>query len=234
MKEQDIEKQLKESADNIKMKDFSERWEIIKERIRLESENQTVVPCEQKVAVTSGGYNLHNVTTKKVSFAVGLCCLFLAIVLAIVLPLVLKKNSAKRYFGLDELETINVSVEEFNSEITKSNIKVIDLSNYEINSCNLLYSEDNQLKGGKADLFDSENSVLIVLHFYSSDVEYENDIGMNFKILNVNSVQIKYQIELNDNVYKSKAFTEKNDVIYKFDCIAATDNINPVFEKLFG
>ncbi len=234
MKEQDIEKQLKESADNIKMKDFSERWEIIKERIRLESENQTVVPCEQKVAVTSGGYNLHNVTTKKVSFAVGLCCLFLAIVLAIVLPLVLKKNSAKRYLGLEELEIVSVTVEIFETELNKSNINIIDLSDYSNSDFQLFYSKDEQLKGGYVHLFDEENATLIMLLFHTNDVQSDIKFSTEYKTINVNSVNIKYEKIANELTHNFKALADTNSIIYELECIAATDNINPVFEKLFG
>lgn len=234
MKEQDIEKQLKESADNIKMKDFSERWEIIKERIRLESENQTVVPCEQKVAVTSGGYNLHNVTTKKVSFAVGLCCLFLAIVLAIVLPLTLKKGSPKRYLAIDDLNSVTVSLDEFETEINKSGIKLIDITKYETSSYRLLYSDNEQLKGGYIDLFDQDNAAVVSLLFHTEDVKIGLELGSDYKSLIINSNIINYEMFDSGTAFNSKAYVDTGVVIYELECIAATDNINPVFEKLFG
>lgn len=234
MKEQDVEKQLKESADNIKMKDFSERWEIIKERIRLESENQTVVPCEQKVAVTSGGYNLHNVTTKKVSFAVGLCCLFLAIVLAIVLPLTLKKGSPKRYLAIDDLNSVTVSLDEFETEINKSGIKLIDITKYETSSYRLLYSDNEQLKGGYIDLFDQDNAAVVSLLFHTEDVSTKLKLVSDIITINVNSVNIKYEKIADELTHNFKALADTNSIIYELECIAATDNINPVFEKLFG
>lgn len=235
MKELNIEKRLKESADKIEMKEFSERWEVIRERIVDEREIGPKVPCAQKVAVTAvGGDNLHNNNTKKVSFAVGLCCLFLLIVMAIVLPLVLKKDNTKNYLALDELYSVNVTNEKFEAEINASGIKLLDFSNYNTVSHRLLYSSDGQLKGGYFDLADEECAVALTVLFHTDDVKTGIAFDADYKSTAVNSIKIDYETLENGMLFYSNILVNKDEIIYEMRCISSTDNIIPVFEKLFG
>lgn len=235
MKVNEVEKQLKESAEDIKMEDFSERWGSIKQRIRVEKESDSRVTSAQKIAVTDfGDYSVHNNVVKKVSFAVGLCCLFLVIVLAIVLPLTLKKDETKRYLGIDELNSVNVSVEEFENELNVFGIKLFDYSDYTTSSHNLYYSKDGQLKGGYVDLLDEENAAALSVLFHTDDVKQTIELGSDSKTTVINSVQITYETLDNGTLFSSKVLSNTGKIIYEIQCITITDNIIPIFEKLFG
>lgn len=235
MKVNEVEKQLKESAEYINMEDFSERWGNIKERIRVEKESNPAVPCAQKIAVTDvGDYSMHNNNVKKVYFAVGLCCLFLVIVLAIVLPLILKKDETKRYLGIDELNSVNVSIEEFENELNVFGIKLFDYSDYTTSSHNLYFSKDGKLKGGYVDLLDEENAVALSVLFHTDDVKQTIELGSDSKTTVINSVQITYETSDNGTFCSSKVLSNTGKIIYEIKCITLTDNIIPIFERLFG
>lgn len=234
MEEQDVEKRLKEDAQKIEVKDFSESWSVIKAAIESEEEATRVeVPYKQKVYATVGGGNSNGVTQKKLLLSFGIVVLFIALCLAIILPLTLHKGE-KLYLELKDLTTSHVSPTEYIDEIQKSDIPVVDLSDFVLNECDLFLDKNGIAQGGKTDAYDIKNEAAFNLVFYSSIINTEWDIVDTFSTYKVNNVNIKYLTEFDDVLYTSTIFADSGNVKYKIIYRSATDNVLTFFEDLFA
>ena len=185
MEDKEIEQLLKESADKIKMKDFSERWEAISDRI---NESQSCV-CQEKVQSTvlvtaSNQTQSDNTFRKKVIFSV--LGLFVAIVtcLAIVLPITLGRNNEKKYL-FNELTNFNVTESEFYDAIAESDLKLLQLSGFEQDSFLTYYTSDSKIVGGSVELTEEELGVYIKLVFYTNNVVSKFEVGTGLIDINV-------------------------------------------------
>ncbi|MDE6850186.1 MAG: hypothetical protein K2J54_02545 [Clostridia bacterium] len=235
MEQKDVEKQLKEEAAKLKNKDFSERWEVIKDKIHPSGdEMRGEVLSEQKVfSTTSGNRSESGVVKKKLIFYSGLVVLLIAVCLAIVLPLTLRKPQ-ERFLGLADLDRKNVSESEFNTAIENSDIKIINLSNYELEALYILVNKDNKVLGGSADIVDFQTDSYTQLVFYSSNVKSEFEISNDSEIYNINNVKIKYITTAGEDYYTTVAIADSGAVIYELNCMTVDENVTAVFDRLFG
>ncbi len=235
MEELEVEKLLKESSEKIKMKEFSERWDKISEKI------QTVSGCEQKevvqsaVLATTANENFQTNTVKR-KIIYSVCGLFLIIVLclAIVLPVMLAKNEAPKLYAVKDLKRVSVSESEFDSAIAESDLSITDLSEYNKDIYALLYNSDNVLFGGSLELTDDELGIYTLLVFYKNNIISDFTVGEEYIESEVNGYKIKYKTVFADDSYTTKAIAEKGNMVYELDCLALENNIESFFEKLFG
>ncbi|MDE7083830.1 MAG: hypothetical protein K2O81_01145 [Clostridia bacterium] len=235
MEEKDVEKQLKEEAAKLKNKDFSERWEVIKDKIHPSAEEMRgEVLSEQKVfSTTSGSRSESGVAKKKLILYSGLVVLLIAVCLAIVLPLTLRKPQ-ERFLGLADLERKDVTESEFNTAIENSDIKIIKLSKYELDMLYILTTENSTVLGGGVDVLDLETGSFNKLVFYSSNVTSEFEISNDSEIYNVNNVKIKYITTAGEDYYTTVAIADSGAVIYELNCMTVDENVTAVFDRLFG
>ncbi len=236
MKRKDTEKKLKEAAENIKMKDFSERWEVIKDKIQPSEQSvRGEVLCEQKVAESNvGNHTIIDGNKKKFLFCAGLFVLLVAVCLAIVLPLTLRKNQQERFLALSDLNSEAVSRIQFEDILENSDMHVIDFSKYELSDCFIYSAEDEKVMGGGVDIIDLEYNCLIKLKFYSSNVTSQFKIVKDYETYNVNNTSIKYITTLTDENYTTVAIADSGKVKYELNCITTDDNVTIVFDRLFG
>ena len=172
MEDKEIEQLLKESADKIKMKDFSERWEEIRDRLDFPQSAEVTVESGETVLATSSNVNMTQHTMRK-KVLYSLCTVFLLIVicLAVVLPLTLNRNSERKYLTWSDLTEHNVSESEFFDGLEKSNLKIVDFAKYQIEQYFLYYSPEEVLVGGSLEFLDEECGVLATIRFYDSIVK---------------------------------------------------------------
>lgn len=235
MENKDIEKLLKESANEVKIKDFSERWEKIKERIDSAQEVELKETTSETVLATSSNTSVSQNSVRN-KFIVSVCAVFLiiGICLAIVLPLTLKHND-KIYFSLHELTPVTVTENEFYDNLDKTDLKIFNLEKFEVNSYALLYTQDNILVGGRFDITDEEEGVLVSLTFYNSSVTSEFKADKDYNLYNVNGFKIDYKTKLNDNgLYLTTAKAVGKNISYELKCLSGEENIETFFQKFFG
>ena len=235
MEDKEIEHLLKESAEKIKMKDFSERWSVISEKIQSSQVLGDNVTADQTVLVSQTNNVLSRASiTKKIVYSVCSVFLFVAICLAVVLPICLIKNEEQPRYALNGLNSFNVSESSYYDEIHKSGLAVIDFSGFETNIYTLFYTKDDVLVGGGAEITDEEFGGYIELVFYTDKVTSQFDIGLDFKKCVINGYKIEYKTETTEDFYSTKAKAVKGNIVYELDCLAVEENIEVLFEKLFS
>lgn len=243
MENKDIEKLLKESAEGVKIKDFSERWEKLKGRMDSAQESALEETTSETVLATSANGNLSQNSTKK-KFIISLSAVFLLIIicLAIVLPITLRANDSPidppidppKFLELHELKNDGVLENEFYDKIAETDLKIVDIKNLEASNFTLLYTDENKLVGGSFEIIDENDGFYSSIVFYDSTVTSYFDVGADYKTYATNGVSIKYSSELTEDCYAIKAKAVKNDLNYNFDCLAMDENIENFFDKLFS
>lgn len=236
MDDKELEKKLKDSADNIEMQDFSVRWTNIKERIELaKTDNCRSVICEQPVLVSNCGNAVHlKHNRRKITFTVtGIALLFIAVVLSIVLPLTLSKNDT-RFYSLRELKSISVDQNSFYREVENSHYETVDFSRYEVTAYYLFYTKENQVKGAGCECFDEESLSYMTVDFFDDTVLIDEEFNSKYKEYSVKNVKIKYETEIIDGAYSTVAYAQYKNMSYKIECMSLNESVTDLFDILFG
>ncbi len=216
----ETEKMLEQSASKMKMRDFSEVWNDIKDEI--------VVPKRKP-------------WVKRFLPAIISACLVL--IVAIALPIYFFNIPAPDIiYYCDNLSLLNVSETEFYQGLFNENINHVDFNGYEIAEYNIYKTEDNLVKGGYVDLYLYDNSVLIekiLIRFYDEKVElsdtdknkeysqtYEKD-GLTTSY-NVDNSYAEY------NIYSYDIFATYNKVNYIIEYMGNVSNPVDFFESFFN
>ena len=155
----ETEKILEQSAKDIKMRDFSEVWQIIKGEIEVEQKQRK------------------KVWAKRYFPAILAACLVL--VFAIALPIYLHNipKAPEEIYFQDSLISIEVNETTFFEELAKGKVNHVSFSNYQTNDCTLYKTEQGEIKGGYVDLCDDVNSQteVIKIKFYDESVQLEDE-----------------------------------------------------------
>ena len=235
MENKDVEKLLKESAEELKAKDFSERWKNISERINSAQEVEIKETTSETVLVTSVNTNTsQNSIRKKIGFSVCAVFLLRVMCLAIVLPITLKTNDKPIFFNLDELNNDGVSEDEFYNKIYEADLKIFNIEDFDVDSYILFYTEDNIVVGGKFEINDEDEGIYSKVIFYDTSVKSSFEIGEDYKSYNVNGFNIEYKTALFEELYSTTAKAVGANISYEFECLAIDENIESFFDKLFG
>ena len=235
MEEKEVERQLKEDAEKLKMKDFSERWEVIKDKIHptVEMTDDEVLSGQKVLASDYGSHSESKGVKKKLLFGVGLIVLIVAVCLAIVLPIKLRKPQ-ERFLSPDDLESKSVTESEFYAAIQSSELQIVDLSAYELDLLYIFTDDNGKVMGGEANVIDFENSSVTKLTFYSNKVQSELKIANDCWTCTIDGTKIKYVTSSEDGYYSTVALADSGTVIYELKCITSDQNVTAVFGKLFG
>lgn len=236
MENKDIEKILKESAEEVKVKDFSEKWKDINDRIQsLQNVELKETTSETVLATTVNSSSYQNTTRKRIIYSVCAVFLFIAVCLAIVLPVTLKKSDNIKYLTFNELTNQTVSENEFYKKIEETDLELVNIEKFVVNSYVLLYTkEDGLLVGGKLEIVDETDGVWSEIVFYDSIIKSSFDIGKDYKTCGINGFNIEYKTELTEDYYTSKVKAVKNSTSYELECLSLDENIESFFEKIFG
>lgn len=233
MHNNDIEKELKNSADKITVKSYSERRNNIKDRILTDDGNQeilvgdTVLSGIENNIVNRADHRKRNLLVAVLSLV--LCCIA---VLAVVLPITLKKDEPA-YFKPADLITNVVDREQFFSEIDNCGYDVIDFTAYEITACNLL-TADGKIKGGSVEIVNDDAGYILNINFYDETVTLPYKDVSGYKLYSVNSTEIKYNTLSDDSLYLTDACAKHNSISYEITIISITEDCTFIFDELFS
>lgn len=160
MEEKEVEKRLKESAENIEVRDFSEVWQDIEHKVQ---------PPKKR---------------KYVRLFSGIAAALSVIICAVFIPLFFNPAPEQSendqhddqeqvvYFD-DELVVDAVNSEEFVRQLSESSVNLVDISNYVITSSYLHLSTDKKVLGGMIELTDDLNNptFFLAVQLYHQSVQ---------------------------------------------------------------
>lgn len=160
MEEKEVEKRLKESAENIKVRDFSEVWQDIEHKVQ---------PPKKR---------------RYVRLFSGIAAALSVIICAVFIPLFFNPapeqadnsqpgEQPEQIYLEDELFVTNVDSEEFLNQLSTSNVNLIDISRYQVISSSLYVSPDQNALGGYLELADDldNTAFFLVMQFYHQSVQ---------------------------------------------------------------
>ena len=221
MKDKDIEKQIKESVDNIEIRDFSLVWYDIKDRIK---------PNKQ--------YVKRKRFTRWVAAVASF--IFLVIGCSIVLPIVINQESQEPVYFMEQLGAVTVEESEFYETLTREKINHVDFSGYIQSNYSLLQTENNITKGGAIELSDDidEPTFLISIRFYDDGVKGFELNSPKFDLhYQVGGAIVYYRVieaypEESWYVYELRA--NYNSVNYYMEYTCFTDEIRSFINNFFS
>ncbi len=223
MDNQEIEKKLQESVDNVETREFSEVWGEIKDRIEMPSKRKSRrwIPAVASVACA-------------------------AAVCAVAIPLALhygsdapvtqssstQSSSEKRYFH-DKLFLENVTFEVFTTSIQQSEIACVDFSDYEIFSSAVYKTEDDFVAGGKLEL--ANESSYFILQLYADNVVVDMYSNVVYDLsYTANGTVIEYRLkEANSGTYKYDIKAQHNGTQYYIEYTCFSEDIQPFLTSFF-
>lgn len=160
MEEKEVEKRVKESAENIEVRDFSEVWQDIEHKVQ---------PPKKR---------------RYVRLFSGIAAALSVIICAVFIPLFFNPapeqsdnsqpgEQPEQIYLEDELFVTNVSSEEFLSQLSASSVNLVDISNYAILSSYLYKSTDQKVLGGIVELTDDLDNptFFLALQIYHQSVQ---------------------------------------------------------------
>lgn len=225
MDDKNIERNLKDSADNIGTKDFSERWKEISGRIKADTEKDQAIN-KDLVLVEASGVNTSQSAIRK-NFIISICTLFLIIVviLAIVLPIVLNINENPSYLNPSQLAYKSMSKNEFYAELKNSEMELVDISDFEIDVYYLAYNDEMEIVGGRFEAVDEVYGLIVEINFYKDIVNSIFDVGPESKEYNIDGLIIEYTTVFDDEFYNTTATATKNKIRYNINCLSLEEDI---------
>ena len=240
MDNKDIENKLRSSADKITVKSFSERRNNIIDGITSSEEREAA--AEIPVLATNKNNAVRSFEKKKKYIFITVLALFLCIIviLATVLPIVLRKDEPA-YFGPSDLKQVFPDgKEQFFGTIENAGYDIIDVTQYEIEQCVLLYEiiEDETiegaLKGGKFTVSDFERGFICEIEFYDISVKLSEGFIDGSETYTVGSTVIKYGTQFDGDLYTTNALTQYKNIQYKLIYMSLIDDCTEIFEEFFS
>lgn len=235
MDNKEIERKLKHSANKISMKGFDERWEAIKDQIGEQEET-----VEEKVLVTQvasacataeGEYKERPHYRRKLVFVI--IALFCVLTLAIGLPIILTQNKGMPYFNVSDLQGYIANEDEFFERLRESDISIIDLSHFAVESYILYVTPENDVIGGSIEFIDEEKEYFANIKFYDEYVQGIVQNTSDYSDFTINNIVIKYRTDIKGEEYKTVAITQYNKINYYIEILSVYDNVSEIFADLF-
>lgn len=216
MDDKEVEEKIRESAENIEVRDYSLIWNNIKDRVQPQKKKRR----------------------RWLPIFVSAACL--ALVCAVVVPVVWNhsERSETKYFD-DDLITETMPLDELCEELTAAGIEYADFSGYEITGAMLLKTVDFKVKGGLVELTDdSENPTFFLsLRLYDEDVivDFKPEIIYDSQYF-VNGTEIEYTIQeaTSDGVYIYNIRANYRGANYYMEYTCFMDDITPFLEEFFS
>lgn len=234
MKNKELEEQLKSSIEKIELNDFSTVWENIEDRLEPEADLPGSAISVESVVLANNIGTVKN-KVKNISLFILSGLILIGVVLAIVLPLVLKNTTDSiKYHNEEELSFRYVAEEEFygKSEISKLNSLAFP---FEKEAFELIIAKDDIIKGGRFSFFDESTGSEGKLGFYDKSVIFTTDYKEFQSNLVIENAKVYYNEKEITNEFKSyEAVIEMNNANYKLDIILYSEtNLLQFIEKYF-
>ena len=196
MEEKEVEKRLKESAENIEVRDFSEVWQDIEHKVQPPKKRRYVRLFSGIAAALS-----------------------IIIICAVFIPLFFNPapeqadnsqpgEQPEQIYLEDELFVTNVDSEEFLTQLFTSSVNVVDISGYVISSSYLYKAADQKILGGHLELTDNLDNptFFLAVQMYHQSVQSSRptvDYDYNYT---VEGTVIEYRVK--------EAYPEEGVYIY--------------------
>lgn len=257
MEIKDVEKRFEEAADNMELRSFSERWEVIKNDIKIP-------PQKKKKPL------------KKWLPAVAAACV-LAISSSIIIPIALNNQPSGELFtpnggtsvpttpddnnpaetgngDEDEIKYFMSSwlgvaaygenIEGLYQRLSAANFEIVDVSSYSIAGSTLFYitdetSKEQVVKGCQIAYSDDEDNATfyIDMQIYDDSVKLEgwkesSDIESHFYMANQTEVEY-WCTDFNGATYEYRIRAKYKNLNYYIEYICFEENIEPFLDEFF-
>lgn len=231
MDNKELEDKLKESANNVEVRDFSLVWSDIKHRVK--GERSKLSRCLLSAISASAS-------------ALIAC--------SIIIPVVIHYNKDRdagttvpegvvdeeqTYFEDDLIFSV-VSFEEFCNQIAMVDINIIDVSDYAVCASMLLKTPMYITKGGLLELTDDvdNSSFYLVVKFYDEKIQRNDQIEIVYDMnYTVNDAEIEYRVKEaypDDGIYIYDIRANFNKVNYFIEYTCFTEDIKPFLDEFFN
>ena len=219
MDDKEVEKRIRESVDNIEVRDYSLIWNNIKDRIQPEKKRKK--------------------RRHWLPIAVSAACV--ALVCAVAIPVAVNHLGSEppTVYFYDELVTEAMSLDELCEELTAAGIEYADFSGYEIVGSMLLKTGDFKVKGGLVELTDdSENpTFFLAVRLYDEDVivRFVPEIVYDSHYV-ANGTEVEYMIQeaTSDGVYVYNICANYRGANYYMEYTCFTEDITPFLDAFFS
>ena len=237
MDDNEIEKKLKESVENIQTREFSLVWGEIKHRVESPRKRKRYSQWAPLVASVA---------------SVVVAC-------AIIIPIALQQNqhqasveisssvqdetessSELQVYFSDELIIVDATTEEFFDKITFAGLKMVDVSKYMIVSSLLFETQDGVVKGGQLELTDDleSSTCYFNLALYEESVTIEEQLQIEYDYsYTVNNAAIQYRIKEvypEDGIYIYNIEAKLNSITYIIEYTCFDEDIKPFLNEFFN
>ncbi len=215
----ETEKLLEESANNVKMRDFSEVWQEIKEDVQ-------VVPKKP--------------WSKKYFPTILAACL--AFIFAIALPIYFLNTPEvpEEIYYFDKLVSVEVDELTFFSDLSKANVTHVSFEEYMASGFTLYQTDNNIIKGGLIDLYDNIDAptVIVKLNFYDESVKIDSILSEKVysETYSKDGLSVSYNVgecHPEYNIYSYDIFATFNKVNYIIDYMGTASNPIDFFDSFF-
>lgn len=234
MEIKDVEKKFEEAADNMELRSFSERWEVIKEDI-------TIPPQKKKKSI------------KKWLPAVAAVCV-VAISGAIIIPIALNnqptgelsqpnsgstENEDNPYFSNPvEYSYLSLNVTEMQQRMSAIHMPVYDTSQYEILSSGVYITEGHIDIGYYVEYTDDLDTSSFVIKIDAWNVEVVDwtvsITGGKEKNYTVNQTIVKYWLKSEqEGCYEYIIKAKHNNIYYQITHFSLNEDIEPFLDEFF-
>lgn len=219
MENKDAEKKIKEIADSIEKKTFSECWDEIKDRL----------PKKEK------RFNIK----RWIAVAASACSL---LALAILLPIFFSPRTSvppeTSYFNLSEILAEAVTKDEFYSQLNSADLDIIDVSELNIEAYQLAKTNDNVIRGGRLffENLEGTEEYMFTITFYDKTVDFEEETRYADLLQNtaVNGINIRYKTEETDGIYESVALAKYEEISYIIEYSSLNMDAEDFFNTVFA
>lgn len=214
MDDKELEQQLQESANAVKIRGFSSRWKEIKKQM----------PPRKK--------NYKRTLKYLIAVATGSC----AIALAVILPLVLRPNKEFLYYLPIDVPFDSTTEEKFYQDLASADFETVDFSSVPIEEYFIGRTEDQVVRGG-ALVYNNEDGLseyVFVVTFYSPEITFtEADFSGLTDTVTVEGTEVAYKTTVGD-LYESRAFFVYKDVSYIVNYTSLNDDLEEFLSMLIS
>jgi hypothetical protein len=231
--ENDIEQELKQSADKIVIKDFSKKWSDINSKCK---NVQTDTNSDLQTAPVTNVGTLDRSTGRKKLLIIVCTAIAFLIALSITLPLVLTNKSNlsqtneenKTKITIESLTYCPVVESVFYQRLKDENVDIVDLSAYNAADY-LLCTYGETLKGGA--IFFKENDITyLTVSFFDYSVEITEEYTLQY---NANDVAVYYDTQVVENGFETNAYAEYNNLKYLIYYFSEENDCTKIFNEIF-
>ncbi|MBE5734482.1 MAG: hypothetical protein E7347_05490 [Clostridiales bacterium] len=218
MQDKELEKILQEKADKIEMREFSEVWDKLKDKVAPER--------KEKKSIFKNKFFLAFVPS------------LLAICIILTPFLFFKPTpTPEEVFYSDELNLVSVTKQEAFDGLLNANITHVDLSGYVFYDTSLYYTEKMEVKGAYLEFYNENPSTFIAkMDLYDKSVDLNLDIEALYDTnCNVNSANVFYKFKSADSgFYEYSVYATHNNVKYVIEYSGITDNLMEFLTDFFA